>query len=114
MIMALISKASKIRDVTILKLPEAEADLMGHAPLVKPGPLGATSGTMGQRRTKLLKPGQVLAGALTVAPVLVVLAPESHLGHHWLMITTINGLVHPSFIQARYSFYSWVCWGGVV
>ena len=27
MIMALISKASKIRDVTILKLPEAEADL---------------------------------------------------------------------------------------
>ena len=48
----------------------------------------------GPAQNKLLKPDQVLAGALTVAPVLVVWAPEVPPG------PTISGFIHPSFIQA--------------
>ena len=40
----------------------------------------------GPAQNKLLKPGQVLTRALTVAQALVVWAPKSHLGHHWLHI----------------------------
>ena len=57
----------------------------------------------GPAQNKLLKPGQVFAGALTVAPLLVVWAPEVPPGPP-LVYTTISGFVHPSFI------HSWVRW----
>ena len=44
-------------------------------PLVKQGPLGATSWTMASTE-QLLKPGQVLARELTVVPVLMVWGPQ--------------------------------------
>ena len=56
----------------------------------------------GPAQNKLLKPGQVLAGALTVAPVFVVWSPEVPPGPPLVKVrcyTTISGFVHPSFKQ---------------
>ena len=83
-----------------------------HTPLVKPGPLGVTLGTRAStEQTPEAWPGTrrstdygiSINGVGTRSPV----PPRPPL----VMIAIISGFVHPSFIQARYPFYSWVRWG---
>ena len=72
--LSLDTAAALLTPHTHTHIPHTHTWTMGHTPLAKPRSPGCYFRDYGLAQNKLLKPGQVLAGALTVAPVLVVWA----------------------------------------